>query len=74
MELDNYIINKIDGAWYVIDTWTGEPVSPPMQSRQAAYDLALECEKLSKPERRKLRIGKRPAPGCGWLLPRGEAW
>lgn len=73
MELDNYIIKKIDDAWYVIDTWdTEEPVSPPMQSRQAAYDLALECEKLTKTERQKLRIGKRPAPGCSWLIPRGN--
>lgn len=58
-----------NGAFYVIDTLSGESVSPPMRTRESAFDLKAKIEALPASERARLRAGKRPAPGCDWLIP-----
>jgi hypothetical protein len=59
-----------DGAWYVVDDVSGEPVSPPMPSRGTAADLMAQIAALPASERALLRAGSRPAPRCSWLFAR----
>lgn len=53
----------------VVDTISGEPVSAVFDSRDQALACLDACESLPRDEQRKLRAGKRPAPGCDWLIP-----
>jgi hypothetical protein len=61
------------GGYYVVDRLSGEAVSPPLATREAAWLLAQQIAGLPAAERALLRAGKRVAPGCEFLIHRSVA-
>lgn len=75
---DTYSIKSDSSAprdkatFYVVDQLSGEVVSPPFATREAAWQLMQELDALPAEEQRLIRAGKRPAPGCEFLVVGGQ--
>lgn len=67
-ELKHTKIQTIEGTLYVCCALTGDAVSPPYTDRGEALAKAREIEALPTDERRLVLAGRKPAPGCDWLI------
>jgi hypothetical protein len=67
-ELKHTEIQTIEGTSYVCCSLTGDTVSPPYTDRGVALTKAREIEALPEDERRLVLAGRKPAPGCDWLI------
>lgn len=73
--LTHTAIDCVGGTYYVRGALSGETCSPPYTDRGATIAKAEEIEALPADERAAVLAGRRPAPGCVWLVGgRQEPW